>query len=182
MSHFPESFTSLVTLNIACLEGEVNVYVLERLIGRCPNLKTLRLNHSVPIQRLVGLLHRAPQLVDLGTGKFAAQHHPELFSTLESAIAGCKNLKSLSGFWEAGPTYLPAIYSVCEGLTSLNLSYATIQGPELIKLISWCKNLQRLWVYLHLFNLSYILSWETTTFLSCFSTDLDKALVELPCL
>ncbi|CAL9750267.1 unnamed protein product [Musa acuminata subsp. burmannicoides] len=146
MSHFPESFTSLVTLNIACLEGEVNVSVLERLIGRCPNLKTLRLNHSVPLERLVGLLHRAPQLVDLGTGKFAAQHHPELFSRLESAIAGCKNLKSLSGFWEAGPTYLPAIYSVCEGLTSLNLSYATIQGPELIKLISWCKNLQRLWV------------------------------------
>ncbi|KAG6508785.1 transport inhibitor response 1-like protein Os05g0150500 [Zingiber officinale] len=146
ISHFPESCTSLVALDIACLEGEVNASILERLISRCSNIMTLRLNHSVPLERLVGLLQRAPQLMDLGTGKFSARHNPQLFSRLESAIAGCKNLRNLSGFWEPGLTYLPAVYSICEGLTSLNLNYATIQNPELVKLISRCKNLRRLLV------------------------------------
>ncbi|CAD5172313.1 transport inhibitor response 1-like protein Os05g0150500 [Musa acuminata AAA Group] len=146
ISHFPESFTSLVSLNIACLEGDVNTSVLECLISRCPNLRTLRLNHAMPLEKLVSLLQRAPQLMDLGTSKFSADHHPELFFKLESTFAGFKHLKSLSGIWEAGPAYLPAIYSVCESLTSLNLCYATIQSPELFKLVSRCKNLQRLWV------------------------------------
>ncbi|XP_010941793.1 transport inhibitor response 1-like protein Os05g0150500 [Elaeis guineensis] len=146
LSHFPESFTSLVNLNIACLEGEVNVCVLERLVSRCTNLKTLKLNHAVPLDRLVNLLHRAPQLADLGTGRFSAEYRAELFSKLESAFASCKSMKSISGIFEAVPAYIPAIYSVCNGLTSLNLSYATIQSPDLIKLVSRCKNLQRLWV------------------------------------
>ncbi|RWV94808.1 hypothetical protein GW17_00042621 [Ensete ventricosum] len=60
----------------------------------------------------------------------------QLLSKVESTFAGFKHLKSLSGIWEAGPAYLPAIYSVCESLTSLNLYYATIQSPELLKLLS----------------------------------------------
>lgn len=151
IGHFPESFTSLVTLNISCVESEVNISVLERLISRCPNLKTLILNHAVPLERLVGLLHRAPQLVDLGTGKFSAEHHPELFSKLESAFAQCKHLRSLSGIWGAGPTYLPAIYPVCESLTSLKLYDTAIQNAELLKLVSRCKNMRQLWVFIHLF-------------------------------
>ncbi|KAJ6831104.1 putative transport inhibitor response 1-like protein [Iris pallida] len=146
LSHFPESFTSLVSLNIACLEGEVNMSVLERLVSRCPNLKALRLNHAVTLDRLAGIIRRAPQLVDLGTGRFGADQRTELYTKLESGFAGCKSLKSLSGIWEAVPFYLPALYSVCDGLTSLNLSYATVQSPEIIKLVSRCKNLQRLWV------------------------------------
>ncbi|XP_072954102.1 transport inhibitor response 1-like protein Os05g0150500 [Typha angustifolia] len=146
LSHFPESFTTLVHLNIACLPGEVNVPVLERLVSRCTNLKTLKLNHAIPLEKLVILLRKAPQLVDLGTGRFSGEHHLDLYSKLESAFTGYKSLKSLSGTWEAVPAYLPAVYSVCEGLTSLNLSYATTQNPELIKLVSRCKNLQRLWV------------------------------------
>lgn len=151
LSHFPESFTSLVNLNIACLEGEVNVSVLERLVSRCANLKTLKLNHAVPLDRLVNLLCRAPQLADLGTGRLSAEYRVELFSKLESAFASCKIMKSLSGIFEAVPAYLPAIYSVCDGLTYLNLSYAIIQSLDLIKLVSRCKNLQRLWVNLHHF-------------------------------
>ncbi|KAJ4955274.1 hypothetical protein NE237_012057 [Protea cynaroides] len=146
LSHFPESCTSLVSLNFACLEGEVSFSALERLVGRCTNLRTLRLNQAVPLDKLANLLRRAPQLVDLGTGIYSAEVRPELYSKLTGAFAGCKELKSLSGLWEVVPAYLPAIYPVCAGLTSLNLSYATIQSADLIKLISHCRNLQRLWV------------------------------------
>ncbi|KAG6521864.1 hypothetical protein ZIOFF_018997 [Zingiber officinale] len=145
ISHFPESFTSLVTLNISCLDGEMNVSILERLISRCPNLKTLRLNHVTPLEKLVGLLHVAPQLVDLGIGMLIGEGHPGLFSKLESAFAHLKHLKNLSGIWEAGPLYFPAIYSICEGLTALHLCDSGIQTPELSKVVSRCKNLQQLW-------------------------------------
>lgn len=153
LSHFPESFTSLVNLNIACLEGEVNVSVLERLVSRCPNLKTLKLNHAFPLDKLNIVLRRAPQLTDIGTGRFDAEYYPELFHKLESAFSGCKSLRGLSGIWEAVPAHLPAVYSICEGLTSLNLSYATIQSPDLVKLVSRCKNLQKLWVYISNYSL-----------------------------
>lgn len=146
LSHFPESFTSLTSLNISSLDGEINFSVLERLVIRCCKLKTLRLNHSVPLDRLASILSKAPNLVDLGTGRFSADSRPELFAKLESSFKGCRNLKSLSGLFDAGPAYLPTIYSTCDGLTSLNLSYATIRSAELIKLITQCKQLQRLWV------------------------------------
>ncbi|KAF6982640.1 hypothetical protein CFC21_001007 [Triticum aestivum] len=146
LSYFPESFTSLETLNFSCLEGEVNFAVLERLVSRCRNLKTLKLNNAIPLDKVASLLRKAPQLVELGTGKFSAEYHSDLFAKLEAAFAGCKSLRRLSGAWDAVPDYLPAFYCVCEGLTSLNLSYATVRGPELIKFISRCKNLQQLWV------------------------------------
>lgn len=146
LSHFPESFTSLASLNIACLEGEVNASVLERLVSRSPSLRSLRLNHAVPLDRLASLLRRAPQLVDLGTGRFAADPRSELYAKLHSAFSGCKSLRSLSGIWEAVPSYLPTIYPICDGLTSLNLSYATLQSAEITKLVSQCKHLRRLWV------------------------------------
>ncbi|RLN27913.1 transport inhibitor response 1-like protein [Panicum miliaceum] len=146
LSLFPESFTSLVTLNFSCLEGDVNIAVLERLVTRCRNLKTLKVNNSIPLDMLASLLRKAPQIVELGTGRFSADYHLNLFSKLEAAFAGCKSLRRFSGAWDAVPEYLPAFYCVCEGLTSLNLSYATVRGPELIKFISRCKNLQLLWV------------------------------------
>ncbi|XP_042464950.1 transport inhibitor response 1-like protein Os05g0150500 [Zingiber officinale] len=144
ISHFPESFTSLVTLNIACLDCEMNVSILESLISRCPYLKTLRLNHATPLEKLVSLLYRAPQLVDLGIGTLIGEGYPGLFSKLESAFVHLKHLKNL--FWKAGPLYLPAIYPICEGLTTLHLFDSSIQAPELSKVVSQCKNLQQLWV------------------------------------
>ncbi|GMN38122.1 hypothetical protein TIFTF001_007356 [Ficus carica] len=146
LSHFPDTYTSLVSLNISCLGSEVSISTLERLVGRCPNLRSLRLNRAVPIERLANLLRQAPQLAELGTGAYSAELRPDIFSNLAGALSGCKELKSLSGFWEAVPTYLPAVYSLCPGLTSLNLSYAAIQSPDLIKLLSQCPSLQRLWV------------------------------------
>ncbi|KAK7337393.1 hypothetical protein VNO77_17964 [Canavalia gladiata] len=146
LSCFPDSYTSLVSLNISCLGNEVSLSALERLLGRCPNLRTLRLNRAVPLDRLPNLLCRCPELVELGTGVYSTEMRPEVFSNLEAAFSGCKQLKSLSGFWDVLPSYLPAVYPICSRLTSLNLSYATIQSSDLIKLISQCPNLLRLWV------------------------------------
>ncbi|OVA15070.1 F-box domain [Macleaya cordata] len=146
LCHFPESCTSLVSLNFACLDGEVSFSALERLVSRCTNLRTLRLNHAVPLDKLPSLLSRAPQLVDVGTGVFSMDFRPEIYSKLAGAFGGCNGLKSLSGLWEVAPAYVPTVYSICSGLTSLNLSYASIQSPDLIKLVSQCRNLQRLWV------------------------------------
>lgn len=146
LSHFPDNYTSLVSLNISCLGTEVIFSALERLVGRCPNLRSLRLNRAVPIEKLANLLRCAPQLVELGTGSYSAEMRPDVFSNLAGALSGCKKLRGLSGFWDAVPAYLPAVYSVCPGLTSLNLSYAAVQSADLIKLLSHCQNLQRLWV------------------------------------
>ena len=148
LSHFPDSYTSLVSLNISCLGSEVNLSALERLVCRCPNLKTLRLNRAVPLDRLANLLRAAPQLVELGTGAYTTEMRPEVFSNLAAAFSGCEQLKSLSGFWDVLPSYLPAVYPICSRLTSLNLSYATVQSPDLIKLVSQCERLQKLWVCL----------------------------------
>ncbi|XP_073040706.1 protein TRANSPORT INHIBITOR RESPONSE 1-like [Primulina eburnea] len=146
LTHFPDSYSSLESLNISCLGSEVNFSVLERLVVRCPNLKTLRLNRAVPLEKLPILLQHAPQLSDLGTGAYFAEIRPDIFSNLADAFSLCKQLKSLSGFWDVVPAYVPAMYCVCSRITSLNLSYATIQSMDLIKLVSQCRNLQRLWV------------------------------------
>ncbi|KAK8532569.1 hypothetical protein V6N13_131888 [Hibiscus sabdariffa] len=147
LNHFPETYTSLVSLNISCLgSDEVSFSALECLVGRCPNLRSLLLNREVPLDKISNILRRAPQLVEFGTGIYAAELHPDVFSNLAGAFSSCKELRSLSGFWDAVPAYIPAIYSVCSGLTSLNLSYATIQNPDLTKLVSHCPSLQRLLV------------------------------------
>ncbi|XP_075509299.1 protein TRANSPORT INHIBITOR RESPONSE 1-like [Primulina tabacum] len=146
LSRFPDNYTSLVSLNMSCLHSEVNLSTLERLVARSPNLKTLRLNRAVPLEKLPNLLRRAPQLVDLGTGVYSADIRSDTFSNLTEAFSTCKRLEGLSGLWDVVQAYLPAMYSVCSGITSMNLSYATIQSSDLVKLVGQCRNLQRLWV------------------------------------
>ncbi|CAN4101954.1 unnamed protein product [Withania somnifera] len=149
LSHFPDSCTSLVSLNIACLASEVSFSALERLVARSPHLRTLRLNRAVSIEKLPKLLRHASHLVEFGTGSYSADIQAdvsEVFVNVSQAFMGCNQLKGLSGFWEAVPAYFPTIYPVHSKLTSLNLSYATVQIPDLGKLISNCHNLQRLWV------------------------------------
>lgn len=147
LSCFPENCTSLVSLNFACLKGEINLAALERLVARSPNLKVLRLNRAVPSDTLQKVLMRAPQLVDLGTGSYVLDPDSEMYNKLKATILKCKSIKSLSGFLEVAPRCLPAIYPICSNLTSLNLSYAPgVHGSELIKLIRHCGKLQRLWI------------------------------------
>ncbi|KAJ0742680.1 putative F-box domain, leucine-rich repeat domain superfamily, F-box-like domain superfamily [Helianthus annuus] len=150
LSHFPDTFTSLESLNISCLGSEVSFSALERLVARSPNLKTLRLNRAVPLGKLSTLLHQAPQLVELGTGAYSSGIRSDVYTGLSKAFLGCKELKGLSGFWDADPSYLPALYSVCSRLTTLNLSYSTIRSPDITKVIGQCPNLQRLWVLDHI--------------------------------
>ncbi|KAH6813817.1 auxin signaling F-box 3 [Perilla frutescens var. frutescens] len=147
LSCFPESCTSLVSLNFACLKGEVNVAALERLVARCRNLRSLRLNHAVPLDVLQKILVQAPQLNDLGTGSFVHDPDLETYTKLKNAIKNCKAIRSLSGFLDVNGRCLPAVYPICTNLTSLNLSYApAIYSNELIKLISHCKKVERLWI------------------------------------
>lgn len=147
LSCFPDSCTSLVSLNFACLKGEVNLGALERLVARSPNLKSLRLNRSVPLDTLQRIMMPASQLVDLGIGSFVHDRDSETYAKLKNTILKCKSITSLSGFLEIAPHCLSAIYPICPNLTSLNLSYAAgIQGSELIKLIRHCGKLQRLWI------------------------------------
>ncbi|OVA17400.1 F-box domain [Macleaya cordata] len=145
LSCFPDSCTSLISLNFACLKGEVNLGALERLVARCPNLRSLRLNRSVPLETLNKILMKAPQLEDLGTGSFINGPYSNSYNKLTSAVLNCKSVRSLSGFLEVVPGCLQAFYPICLNLTSLNLSYAPgINGFELIKLVHRCVKLQRL--------------------------------------
>ncbi|KAB5516209.1 hypothetical protein DKX38_026857 [Salix brachista] len=147
LSCFPDTCTSLVSLNFACLKGEVNLAALERLIARSPNLRSLRLNHAVPLDVLQNILIRAPHLVDLGVGSYVNDPDSETYNKLVMAIRNCMSVKSLSGFLEVAPPCLSAFHLICPNLTSLNLSYAPgIHGTELIKLIRHCRKLQRLWI------------------------------------
>ncbi|KAL5581440.1 hypothetical protein UlMin_013882 [Ulmus minor] len=147
LSCFPENCTSLVSLNFACLRGEINLTALERLVARSPNLKVLRLNRSVPLEALQKILMRAPQIVDLGTGSYVQDPHSESYANLKSTLMKYQSIKSLSGFLDVSPRCLPAFYPVCKNLTSLNLSYSPgIHCSDLLKLLRNCNKLQRLWI------------------------------------
>ncbi|KAA0054360.1 protein TRANSPORT INHIBITOR RESPONSE 1 [Cucumis melo var. makuwa] len=138
-------FFSLVPV-VAKWLRKVSVSALERLVDKCPNLRTLRLNRPVPLDRHANLLRRAPQLVEFYVGCYMADLRSEVFSSLTGAFTSCIELKSLSGFWNVVPAFLPSVYPTCSRLTSLNLSYAIIQCDDLTKLNCQCHNLQKLWV------------------------------------
>lgn len=147
LSCFPETFTSLVSLNFACLKGEVNLSSLEKLVARCPDLKTLKLNRAVPFQTLQKILTRAPQLVDVGIGSFVPSTNVEAYAAFVKGTQKCRSIRSLSGFMGVSTFFLGAIYPICQSLTSLNLSYApAILSTDFIQLIRHCHKLQRLWV------------------------------------
>ncbi|KAI4342954.1 hypothetical protein MLD38_027513 [Melastoma candidum] len=146
LSCFPENTSSLEVLNFASLNNEVDFDALERLVGRCHRLKTLKVNSCVTLNQLQRLLVCAPGLTDIGTGSFSHELTAHEYSELERAFSGCKNLRSLSGLTEASSLYLPVIYPGCAKLTFLNLSYVWLQNEEFSKLIVHCPLLQRLWV------------------------------------
>ncbi|KAH9321563.1 hypothetical protein KI387_016202, partial [Taxus chinensis] len=146
IGYFPESTTSLVSLNFDCLDCPINFDELERLVARSPFLKKLGLNRFVSIAQLQRLLSRAPQLAHLGTGSFGSEFVQEEGAKLCALFGNCKLLQCLSGFREIVPEYLPAIYPVCCNLTFLNFSFAIIGSREFEEVIRHCHKLQRLWV------------------------------------
>ncbi|KAH7293997.1 hypothetical protein KP509_28G051500 [Ceratopteris richardii] len=146
LSCFPDSFTSLVSLNFTSCPDVVNVKALERLVSRCMSLKSLKLNGTVTFEQLERLVQKAPQIVDLGTGSFAAPEGP-IVKRFETAISKCTELRCLSGFLLVSSRCVPSLFPVCRNLTFLNLSYASsMRSSEMTKLISNCNKLRHLWV------------------------------------
>ncbi|KAJ7537458.1 hypothetical protein O6H91_11G006300 [Diphasiastrum complanatum] len=146
LSSFQECCTSLVTLNFACLDSNIDFDALEQLVARCTSLKSLGLNKKISLEQLQRLLVRAPQLMSLGTGSFNQNLQWSKLGELSAALVNCKRLQSLSGFWDVEPLYIPMLYPLCLNLTNLNLSYATIRSGDMIELIRHCHKLQQLWV------------------------------------
>ncbi|EES09791.1 hypothetical protein BDA96_05G138600 [Sorghum bicolor] len=151
---FPKPSTSLECLNFSCLTGEVNAVALEELVARSPNLKSLRLNPSVPIDVLPRILSHTPMLEDLGTGSFVLGNNAGAYISLYRALGKCTLLKSLSGFWDAPGLYVRGmLLPICRtrALTCLNLSYAPlIQSDQLISIVRQCTRLHVLWVLDHI--------------------------------
>ncbi|KEH21100.1 putative leucine-rich repeat domain, L domain-containing protein [Medicago truncatula] len=150
LSCFPESFTSLEVLNFANLNNDVNIDALEKLVGRCKSLKTLKVNKSVTLEQFQRLLVLAPQLCELGSGSFSQDLTCQQYLELESAFKNCKSLHTLSGLWVASASaqyiQLQVLYSACTNLTFLNFSYALVDSEDLTDLLVHCPNLRRLWV------------------------------------
>lgn len=152
ISRFPETTTSLESLGFDCVVSAINFEALEALVARSPALRRLRVNHHVSVEQLRRLMARAPQLTHLGTGSFGSAASPLLQGGGNSVVdlawtfAASKSLVCLSGFRDAEPHYLPAIYPVCANLTSLNFSFAEITADELEPVIRRCHNLQNFWV------------------------------------
>ncbi|KAJ1435704.1 Leucine-rich repeat, cysteine-containing subtype [Sesbania bispinosa] len=141
ISQFPDSYTSLVSLNISCLTNEVNLSALERLVSRCPNLQTLRLNRAVPLDRLANLLRAAPQLVELGTGAYTAEMRPEVLDYIEDAgldvlAASCKDLRELRVFPSDPFGLEPNVALTEQGLVSVS------EGcPKLQSVLYFCRQM-----------------------------------------
>ncbi|CAK9190126.1 unnamed protein product [Sphagnum troendelagicum] len=150
LTSFPETYTSLVSLNFATMRSEVNyvdVVALERLVARCPSLKKLKLNKEISLDQLQRLLLRAgPNLVELGTGSYSQSLSWGQLSELQNTLAKCKDLRSLSVVWEVAHMFVRTLYPVCLHLTTLNLSDVHLPTPDFTKLISHCPKLQRLLV------------------------------------
>ncbi|KAI3929389.1 hypothetical protein MKW92_026141 [Papaver armeniacum] len=147
LSSFPQTCTSLMSLNFACLNGEVDGEALEMLVARCPNLRNLKLNLSVPLARLQRILTLAPNLIDLGIGSYVDTFKFDTYEKFSNAVLdNCKYVRSLLGFLEVVDRCLPALYPICSNLTFLNLSDAPgIFSSELKTMILRCNKLQRLW-------------------------------------
>ncbi|KAL3675086.1 hypothetical protein R1sor_025034 [Riccia sorocarpa] len=146
LSAFPETHTSLVSLNFATVDSPIDITALERLVERSQGLKSLKVHRDVNLEQLNRLLVRAPNLVELGSGSYTQTLSWNQLAELSGALQKCKNLRSLSGFFELQPVYVPSLFLLCLNLTTLNLSYVRLHTNELTKLMSYCHSLERLLV------------------------------------
>ncbi|KAH7387757.1 hypothetical protein KP509_16G039600 [Ceratopteris richardii] len=137
---------SLVSLNLENIRDNLDYEILEELVGRCTMLDSLKLNRSISLTQMEGLLSKAPQLSELGTGSFAGELSADDISRIQRRFSTCQKLTQLSGFWEIGSGTLITVYPVCQSLISLDLSYCLIAPIDFIGLVSQCDNLQRLWI------------------------------------
>ncbi|KAL7585267.1 hypothetical protein Lser_V15G42696 [Lactuca serriola] len=147
LSNFPESLSSLVSLNISCIKGLVNPTDLVRLVARSPNLTNLALNKTVTAETIRRILLKAPQLMHLGVGSNIPHLEIQSYIQLSSSFHKCKSIQSLTFFYLVPPMLLRAISPICPNLVHVNMRYATgIQSSELINFIKKCPKLRRLWI------------------------------------
>ncbi|KAK9060151.1 hypothetical protein SSX86_020855 [Deinandra increscens subsp. villosa] len=143
---FPESLSSLVSLNISCIKGEVNPTDVSQLVARCPNLTTLSLRKTVSLDTVRRILMKSPQLVHLGVGS-TLQNSLRSFLQLSLSLNNRESIQSLEFFHRIPKMLLHVFYPVCVNLVFLNVRFAAIlPSIELINFIKKCTKLRRLWV------------------------------------
>ncbi|KAI3951225.1 hypothetical protein MKW92_050417 [Papaver armeniacum] len=138
LSSFPQTCTSLVSLNFASLE---------MLVARCPNLRNLKLNCFVPLARLQRILALAPNLVDLGIGSYIDTFKSETYEKFSNAVLdNCKFVRILDKIGDNG---LLTVATICKELQELRVfpSFAYDGGVTelgLLVLSRRCKELNSL--------------------------------------
>nr|XP_043609429.1 transport inhibitor response 1-like protein Os04g0395600 [Erigeron canadensis] len=145
LSSFPETLTSLKSLNISCVKGLVNPIDLERLVARCPKLTTLLLNKTVYANTIQRILSQYSRFVHLGVG--SANQNLEIllpYFLLSLALGKCQFIQSLSFFYLIPTKLMHAFYPICPNLVAVNLRYSAVTPNEQVKFISKCPNLRRL--------------------------------------
>ncbi|KAJ0724848.1 putative leucine-rich repeat domain superfamily, transport inhibitor response 1 [Helianthus annuus] len=143
---FPETLSSLVSLNISCIRGLINPTDLSQLVARCPNLSTLSLRKTVSIDTVRRILMKSPQLVHLGVG-CTLQNTQTSFLQLSLSLHNREPIQSLTFFHRIPTMLLHALYPVCSNLVFLNVRFAaSLTIVELVNFIKKCTTLRRLWV------------------------------------
>ncbi|KAL8224499.1 hypothetical protein R6Q57_019974 [Mikania cordata] len=143
---FPDTLSSLVSLNISCIRGQVNPTYVSQLVARCPNFTTLSLSKRVSIDTIRRILIKSPQLVHLGVGS-TLQNSQRSFLQLSLSLYSRESIQSLSFFHRVPTMLIHAFYPVCQNLVFLNVRYAAVlPSSELVKFVTKCVNLKRLWV------------------------------------
>ncbi|XP_076885638.1 protein AUXIN SIGNALING F-BOX 2-like [Bidens hawaiensis] len=147
---FPETLTSLVSLNISCIKGEMNPLDLSRLVARCPNLTTLKVNKTVAVDTIRNILLKSPHVVHLGLGSTQVnvlQDGQSSHLQLTLCLRNYGPIQSLMLIYRISALFLHAMYPVCINLVFLNMRFVEVRlGSELVKFITRCTNLKRLWV------------------------------------
>ncbi|KAI3696416.1 hypothetical protein L1987_79430 [Smallanthus sonchifolius] len=143
---FPETLSSLVSLNISCIKGAVNPTDLARLVARCPNFTTLSLSKTVSVDTIRRILIKSPQLVHLGVGS-TLQNSQRSFLQLSLSLHNRESIQSLAFFHRIPKMLVHAFYPVCQNLIFLNVRFSSVLPSfELVNFITKCTNLRRLWV------------------------------------
>ncbi|KAI3947308.1 hypothetical protein MKW92_005973 [Papaver armeniacum] len=87
------------------------------LVARCPNLRNLKLNCSVPLARLQRILALAPNLVDLGIGSYIDTFKSETYEKFSNAVLdNCKYILD-----KIGDNGLLIVATICKELQELRV-------------------------------------------------------------
>lgn len=146
LSSFPETLSSLVTLNISSIKGVMDPTDLESLVARSPNLTTLLFSNSVHVNTIRRILMKSPQLAHLSVGPIIQNLHVSPLG-LSLSLDIYKSIKSLTFFTMIPTTSIHAFYPLCPNLVYVNMRFAVVLDIcELVNFIQNCSNLRRLWV------------------------------------